>query len=214
MIPKMSPTVKLDSLHPDDYTLKTIVQCITTGKTIAFPTETFYALGVSAYNEEAINKVFTIKGRGYNNPLPIIVEGETMLNEVVSEIPAVATSLIREFWPGGLTLILRASNYIPPLLTAHTGTVAVRNSSHSIARMLVAEGGCPITATSANLSGQKSCASAIEVAEGIGNVVDLIVDGGQTEGLLPSTIVDLTSTPPKIVREGIVNSQRLYPFFG
>lgn len=208
----MSPTVKLDSLHPDDNTLKTIVQFVATGKTIAFPTETFYALGVSAYNEEAIKKVFMIKGRDYTNPLPIIVEGETMLKEVVSEIPAVATSLIREFWPGGLTLILRASKKIPPLLTAHTGTVAVRNSSHPIARMLVAGAGCPITATSANLSGQKSCAYANEVEKTIGNTVDLIVDGGQTEGLLPSTIIDLTSTSPKIVREGIIGHERLKPF--
>ena len=208
----MSPTVKLDSLHPDDNTLKTIVQFVATGKTIAFPTETFYALGVSAYNEEAIKKVFMIKGRDYTNPLPIIVEGETMLKEVVSEIPAVATSLIREFWPGGLTLILRASKKIPPLLTVHTGTVAVRNSSHPIARMLVAGTGCPITATSANLSGQKSCSYANEVEKTIGNTVDLIVDGGQTEGLLPSTIIDLTSTSPKIVREGIIGHERLKPF--
>ena len=208
----MSPTVKLDSLHPDDNTLKTIVQFITTGKTIAFPTETFYALGVSAYNEEAIENVFMVKGRDYTNPLPIIVEGESMLEEVVSEIPAVATSLIREFWPGGLTLILRASKKIPPLLTAHTGTVAVRDSSHPIARMLVAGAGCPITATSANLSGQKSCSYANEVEKTLGNAVGLIVDGGQTEGLLPSTIIDLTSTPPKIVREGIIGHERLKPF--
>lgn len=210
----MSPTVKIDSLHPDDNILKTIVQFIATGKTIAFPTETFYALGASAYHEEAIGKIFTIKGRDYTNPLPIIVEGETMLEEVVSEISAVAASLIREFWPGGLTLILRASPKIPPCLTGHTETVAVRNSSHPIARMLVAGAGCPITATSANLSGQKSCSCASEVEQTLGNTVDLIVDGGTTEGVRPSTIVDLTSTPPKIVREGIIPTQRLYPFIG
>jgi L-threonylcarbamoyladenylate synthase len=210
----MSLTLKLDSHHPDDDTLKKIIEFITTGKTIAFPTETFYALGVSAYNEEAIKKVFAIKGRDYTNPLPIIIEDETMLKEVASEIPATATSLMREFWPGGLTLIFKTSKKIPPLLTAHTDTIAVRISSHPLARMLVAGVGCPITATSANPSGQKSCSSATDVAKSIGNAVDLIVDGGKTEGLLPSTIVDLTSTPPKIVREGIISSQRLYTFFG
>ena len=208
----MSLTIKLDPYHPDDDTLKKVIQFIKKGKTIAFPTETFYALGASAYNEDAIKKVFMIKGRDYANPLPILIEGETMLKEVVSDIPAIATSLIREFWPGGLTLIFKASKKIPPLLTAHTETIAVRNSSHPLARMLVAGAGCPITATSANLSGQKSCSSASEVVENLGNAVNLIVDGGQNKGVLPSTIVDLTSTPPKIVREGIISHKRLEPF--
>ena len=208
----MSTNVKLDYLHPDVDTLKKIVQFVATGKTIAFPTETFYALGVSAYNEEAIEKIFMIKGRDFTNPLPIIVEGRTMLEEVVSEIPDAATSLIREFWPGGLTLILKASKKMPSRLTAHTETIAVRDSSHPIARMLVAGTGCPITATSANLSGQKSCSYASEVEKTLGNKVDLIVDGGKTEGVLPSTIVDLISTPPMIVREGIISHERLKPF--
>jgi len=209
----MAITAKIDSHHPDKDTLLKIIEFIKTGKTIAFPTETFYALGVSAYHQEAINKVFRIKRRDYGKSLPILIEGESMLKEVVSEIPTIATSLMQEFWPGGLTLIFRASLKIPPLLTAHTGTIAVRNSSHPIARMLVAGARCPLTATSANLSGEKSCSSANEVADCLGNAIDLIIDGGKTEGLLPSTIVDLTFVPPKIVREGIIGPQRLKPFF-
>jgi len=208
----MAITVTTDSHHPDSDTLLKAVEFITTGRTIAFPTETFYALGVSAYDEEALKKVFKIKGRDHSKPLPILIEGEAMLKEVIAEIPAIATSLIHEFWPGGLTLIFKASPKIHPLVTAHTDTVAVRNPSHPIARMLVKRARCPLTATSANLSGQKSCSSAREVAECLGNAVDLIIDGGRTEGVLPSTIVDLTSTPPKIVREGIISSQRLKPF--
>jgi len=208
----MAITTVIDSHHPDNDTLLNIIAHIKKGKTIAFPTETFYALGVSAYNEEALKKVFKIKGREYGKPLPILIEGEAMLKEVVSEIPAIAPFLINEFWPGGLTLIFKASPETHPLITAHTDTVAVRNPSHPIARMLVKRAECPLTATSANLSGQKSCSSASEVAECLGNAVDLIIDGGRTEGLLPSTIVDLTSTPPKIVREGIISSQRLKPF--
>ena len=208
----MAIITKIDSHHPNDDTLLKIIEFIKTGKTIAFPTETFYALGVSVYNEEALRKVFRIKGRDYGKSLPIIIEGETMLKEVVSEIPAIAISLMREFWPGGLTLIFRASPKIPSLLTAHTNTIAVRNSSHPIARMLVAGAKCPLTATSANVSGQKSCSSASEVADCLGNAVDLIIDGGKTEGILPSTIVDLTFTRPRIVREGIINYQHLKPF--
>jgi L-threonylcarbamoyladenylate synthase len=202
----------IDPHHPDNDTLLKIIEHISTGKTIAFPTETFYALGVSVYNEEALKKVFRIKGRDYGKPLPILIEGKAMLKEVVSEIPAIATSLMHEFWPGGLTLIFWASTKIQPLVTAHTDTVAVRNSSHPIARMLVTSARCPLTATSANLSGQKTCSSAREVADCLGNEIDLIVDGGRTEGLLPSTIVDLTSTPTKIVREGIVSYKSLKSF--
>ena len=210
----MSPLVKLDPDTPDDQVLEKAITCIITGKTIAFPTETFYALGASAYSNEAIKKVFTIKGREYTMPLPLIIEGEDMLREVAAEIPAIAHSLIQAFWPGGLTLIFKASPKVPAILTAHTGTIALRQSSHPLARLLVAGARCPITATSANLSGDRSCSSAPEVAESLGNEVDLIIDGGQTEGLLPSTIVDLTVASPRIVREGVIGSERLQPFIG
>lgn len=208
----MSITIQIDSHHPDNDTLQKAIQFITGGKTIAFPTETFYALGVSAYHEEALQKVFAIKGRAHDKPLSLLIEGEAMLKEVVSEIPPLATTLMREFWPGGLTLIFKVSSKIPPLVTAHRDTVAVRNSSHPIARILVKTVKCPLTATSANLSGEKGCSSAGEVAENLGNTVDLIIDGGHTEGSQPSTIVDLTTTPPKIVREGIISAAQLKTF--
>ena len=208
----MAITIKIDSHHPDNDTLLKSIEFITEGKTIAFPTETFYALGVSAYHEKALKKLFAIKGREYDKPLSLLIEGEAMLKEVVSEIPSLATTLMQEFWPGGLTLIFKASAKIPPLVTAHTNTVAVRNPSHPIARMLVKAAKCPLTATSANLSGEKSCSSAGEVVKSLGNAVDLIIDGGHTEGLLPSTIVDLTSIPPKIVREGIISAEQLKTF--
>jgi len=210
----MSLIVKLDPDKPDDQALEKAITCIITGKTIVFPTETFYALGASAYNEAALEQVFTIKGRDYTMPLPIIIAGEAMLREVAAEIPEIAHVLIQEFWPGGLTLILKASPKVPALLTAHTGTVAVRQSSHTLARLLVAGARCPITATSANRSGERSCSCALEVAESLGNAVDLIIDGDQTEGLLPSTIVDLTATPPRITREGVIGSEHLQPFIG
>ena len=210
----MSLLITLDPDKPDDSILKKVITSIITGKTFAFPTETFYALGVSAYNKAAIEKVFTIKGRDYTMPLPLIIEGEDMLREVAAEIPAIAHSLIQAFWPGGLTLIFKASPKVPAILTAHTGTIALRQSSHPLARLLVAGALCPITATSANLSGDRSCSSAPEVAESLGNEVDLIIDGGQTEGLLPSTIVDLTVASPRIVREGVISTERLQPFIG
>ena len=208
----MSLTVKLDPDKPDEHILTKVISSIKAGETIAFPTETFYALGVSAYNEAAIRKVYAIKGREYGKPLPLIIEGASMLQEVTAEIPEIAHSLIKEFWPGGLTLIFKASLKVPSILTAETSTIAVRDSSHALARLLVASTQVPLTSTSANLSGDESCSSADEVVKQIGGLVDIIIDGGATEGLMPSTMVDLTKTPPQVVREGIIPSERLQPF--
>ena len=210
----MSLTVKLDPDKPDDQILEKVISSIKAGETIAFPTETFYALGASAYSEEAIRKVYAIKGREHDKPLPLIIEGASMLKEVTAEIPEIAHSLIQEFWPGGLTLIFKASPKVPSILTADTSTIAVRNSSHSLARLLVAGAQVPLTSTSANLSGDESCSSAAEVEKQLGGLIDIIIDGGTTEGLMPSTIVDLTKTPPQMVREGIIPTERLQPFIG
>jgi L-threonylcarbamoyladenylate synthase len=210
----MSLIVPLDPDNPDVHSLSKGITAIRAGETVAFPTETFYAVGVSAYREEAIRKVFAIKGREDNKPLPLIIEGTTMLKEVAAEIPDLAHILIKEFWPGGLTLIFKASPRVPPMLTAHTGTIAVRDSSHPLARLLVAGAQVPITATSANLSGSKSCSSADQVEKQLGGMIDLIFDGGTTEGLLPSTILDLTKSPPRIVRKGIIRSECLQHFIG
>lgn len=208
----MPLTVKMDPFRPDEQLLKEAADCLREGKTVAFPSETFYALGVSAYHEQAIQKVFAIKGRTFDKPLPLIICGESMLEEVAAHIHACARMLIDTFWPGPLTLILKASDKIPPPLTAHTGTVAVRDSSHPLARMLVKAARMPITSTSANVSGDASCSSAGEVAQQLGGSIDLIIDGGATPGGLPSTIVDITSSPPCIVREGAVSSALLRPY--
>jgi L-threonylcarbamoyladenylate synthase len=210
----MSRIVTLNPDKPDDSVLNQGITAIRAGETVAFPTETFYAVGVSAYREEAIRKVFAMKGREDNKPLPLIIDGKSMLEQVAEDIPEIAHILIEEFWPGGLTLIFKASPKVPPILTSHTGTIAVRDSSHLLARLLVAGAQVPITATSANLSGSKSCSSAAEVEQQLGGKIDLILDGGTTEGRLPSTILDLTKTPPQIVREGIIGSERLQPFIG
>jgi len=209
----MSLIVQLDPLHPDEKMLRTAVACLREGKTVAFPTETFYALGVSAYHEEAVKKIFSIKGRTDDKPLPLIIHRASMLEEVACQIPECACALMHQFWPGPLTLIFKASEKIPPLLTAHTGTVAVRESSHPLAQLLVTGAQVPITATSANASGYPSCASAGDVARQLGDRIDLIVDGGPTAGGLPSTIVDLTSAPPRIVREGAIPPELLKPFW-
>jgi L-threonylcarbamoyladenylate synthase len=206
--------IKLDPFMPDQQMLKKAADGIREGKTVAFPTETFYALGVSAFHEQAIQKAFAIKGRTFKQPLPLIIKGDPMLEEIAAQISDAARTLMRRFWPGPLTLIFAASHKIPPLLTASTGTVAVRDSSHPLARLLVKTAGIPLTSTSANVSGAPSCVSAEEVEQQLGDRIDLIIDGGATPGGLPSTMVDLTASPPRIVREGAVSAERLKPFIG
>lgn len=210
----MSLIVKLDPLHPDEQRLREAAAFLREGKSVAFPTETFYALGVAAFQERAIQHVFSIKGRTFDQPLPLIIRGESMLEEIAARVPEVARTLMRLFWPGPLTLIVEASAKIPPLLTASTGTVAVRDSSHPLARLLVKIAGMPVTSTSANVSGDPSCASAEAVQAQLGDRIDLIIDGGPTPGGLPSTMVDLTVAPPRIIREGAVSTSRLAPFLG
>lgn len=210
----MSFIVQVDSRRPDRQLLQEAAAFLREGRTVSFPTETFYALGVSAFQEQAIQQVFSIKGRTFDQPLPLIIHGDSMLDEIAARVPDAARTLMRLFWPGPLTLIVEASKKIPPLLTASTGTVAVRDSSHPLARLLVQIAGIPVTSTSANVSGDRSCASAEAVQAQIGDRVDLIIDGGPTPGGLPSTIVDLTVSPPRIVREGAVSASRLAPFLG
>lgn len=210
----MSLIIKLDPLHPDEQRLREAAAVLREGKTVAFPTETFYALGVSAFQEKAIQHVFSIKGRTFDQPLPLIIHGDSMLEEIAARVPDAARTLMRLFWPGPLSLIVEASKKIPPLLTAFTGTVAVRDSSHPVARLLIEIAGIPVTSTSANVSGDPSCASPEAVQAQIGDLIDLIIDGGPTPGGLPSTIVDLTVSPPRIVREGAVSARRLAPFLG
>ena len=184
------------------------------GLIVSYPTETFYGLGVSIYSESALEKIFVIKGREEGKPLPVIIPDRKSLDELTSNVPDIANVLIKNFWPGGLTLIFRASPRVSPLITGGTGTIGVRISSHPLAQQIVSTLGMPITATSANLSGGKTCSNAQEVYDILGDKIDIIIDGGRTEGLLPSTILDLTQTPPRIVREGIIGEEKIHPHLG
>jgi L-threonylcarbamoyladenylate synthase len=175
------------------------------GGVIAYPTETFYGLGVDATNENAIRKIYALKGRNFSSPISVIIAKEEDLLSLVQEVPIVAQNLIKAFWPGPLTIVFKASDKILPILTAGTGKIGVRISSSKDATAIAQKLGRPLTATSANLSGQMECSTAMEVAVQIGNKVDAIVDIGKTAGGLGSTIIDVTANPPHILREGVIN---------
>ncbi len=172
---------------------------------IAYPTESFYALGVLATDEIAIRKLFELKKRPAEKPLPIIVGSIEILRSIVKSVPAQAESLMEKYWPGPLTIIFEAKDNVPPLLTGGTGKVAARIPGKGPALDLAAAVRAPITATSANPSTKPPAEEPIRVADYFGDSLDLIIDAGRTPGGKPSTIVDVTVEPPGILRKGSIS---------
>jgi L-threonylcarbamoyladenylate synthase len=162
------------------------------GGIVAFPTESFYGLGVDATNPEAIKKLYKLKERDSNLPLLILIPSIDELSKYAVSVPPKARIIGENFWPGGITMIFKSSPVLPPELTAGRGKVGIRVSSHPIANGLSREVNLPITATSANLSGTPPCVNADQVAGLFGDDLDLILDGGATEGKNASTILDVT----------------------
>ncbi|MDZ7641208.1 MAG: L-threonylcarbamoyladenylate synthase [Desulfurivibrio sp.] len=182
---------------------------IAAGGVVAFPTETYYGLAVDPFNAAALQRLFTVKQRPDDKPILTLVAERQMLSRLVSRVPAPYEGLMDAFWPGPLTLIFAARPELPPDLTAHSGTVGVRISSHPTARALAAACGGPITATSANLSGRPAAVSAAEVAAQFTAGIDLILDGGSTPGGVGSTLVGLVNDELQVLREGVVPGWRL-----
>ena len=200
----MALFLKIDPGKPDEEKLAEVVRILLEGGVAAFPTETFYGLGADARNEEAVEKIFRIKGRNFRNPLSVIVANDREVIPLVEEIPATAKILMQTFWPGPLTLIFRAAPSVSSRLTGGTGKIGIRVSSHPVARFLAAGLAGPLTATSANLSGGPECSSADAVIRTLGDLPDAVIDGGPTPGGAGSTILDITVSPPRILREGAI----------
>ncbi|MFB0506497.1 MAG: L-threonylcarbamoyladenylate synthase [Thermodesulfobacteriota bacterium] len=196
--------IKVNPLDPEAEHIEEVAQVLRRGGVIGYPTETVYGLGVDAYNEEALERLFKIKGREMGKPISLLVGDLGMLEEVASRIPPLAMSLIQGYWPGALTIIFEASKTCHPILTAKSGKVGVRISPHRIAQKLLEALKRPITSTSANLSGMPSLCDPLEVYRIFRGKIDLIVNGGKTEGEGESTVIDVTVSPPRILREGII----------
>lgn len=196
--------IKVDPLDPEGALIEKAAHILKNGGVIGYPTETVYGLGTDAYNEEALGRLFKIKGRETNKPVSILIRNVEMLEEVTSRIPPLAVSLIQGYWPGALTIIFHASKRCPPILTGKSGKVGVRISPNKIAQKLLGAFERPLTSTSANLSGMPSFSDPHEVYRLFRGRIDLVIDGGKTEGKGESTVIDVTVSPPKVLREGIV----------
>jgi len=194
-------------IDPHNFSFQTIVpalEILRSGGVVAYPTETFYGLGVHALNEEAVKKIYAIKKRDFYQPLLILIPHRGVLPLYVRDVPKGALMLIERFWPGPLTLIFFASSHLPSMLLGEADKIAIRVSSHPIAQALTEWLNAPITSTSANISGAQSPCTAEEVSSQLENKIDLLLDGGRTQGEKPSTIIDVTVSPPRLIRDGAI----------
>lgn len=175
------------------------------GGIVAFPTETYYGLAVDPDCAPAVTKLFVVKNRQEYKPLLLLIEKKEQLENVVQKVPAAYCPLIKKYWPGPLTLIFQAKKTVNLQITGNTGTVGIRISPHPVAQELVKRMGKPITATSANISGLPPARTAQDVVEMLGDSIDYIVDGGQTEAGLCSTILNVQKGKLRLLRRGQID---------
>lgn len=185
-------------------------EIICAGGIIAFPTETYYGLGADAWNRAALEKLFEVKKRRADKPLLLLIAQQIWLPNLVKKISPVAEKLMSHFWPGPLTLIFEAAENLPEILIAGTGKVGIRISSNPVAQALVEAIGGPITATSANRSGEASLRDPEQVRLFLGENLGGILDGGITPGGSESTILDVTGEWPYLIRPGSIATSKLF----
>lgn len=196
----ITQTLKLPSPPAIDQALSLLHQ----GEVIALPTDTVYGVAALALNAEAVAKLYRVKDRPLNKPIPVFVPSIDALFQVCQDVPPGSIPWLRDYWPGGVTVILPASPALPGIVTNNGPTVAVRIPDHPLVLALLARLRQPLAVTSANLSGGPNPQTAAGVLAQLEGRIPLILDDGPTPGPLPSTIVDLTQTPPRVLRQGAV----------
>ncbi len=192
-----------------DAAVKRAAELLRAGEVVALPTETVYGLAANAFDEKAVAKIFQIKGRPANNPVIVHIAGVEMAKRCVKAWPNPAEKLARAFWPGPLTLVLARAREIPGLVTAGGKTVGVRWPGHPFIQAVIRECGFPLAAPSANLSGRVSPTNAEHVRQQLGGKISLIVDGGQSQVGIESTVLDLTVSPLQVLRPGMIHAESL-----
>jgi L-threonylcarbamoyladenylate synthase len=209
---KQTSIVKIDPDRVEKDKVAKIAESLGKGGIMAFPTETFYGLGAHALIKDAVESVFRIKSREPGKPVSVIVSDMAMFERIVQPPPPVFKAIAARFWPGPLTLVLRAVPGIPDDILGPDRTIGIRYPKIDWLRALVKTLGAPITATSANVSGEKELYDPRDVKRAFAGLVDLIVDGGRTPGLLATTVLDLTGDKPRILRDGQIDRSALEEF--
>lgn len=209
----MTKILKINPESPEPELVQQAVSIIKKGGICAYPTETFYGLGVDVTNEHAIKRLFDVKRRDYGNPVAVIVSDRDMLASIVQEIPEKALLLMDLFWPGPLTILFNTNQKISKWLTTNTGRIGIRVSSHPVATALVRGLGRPLTTTSANLTGFPPSLNLRHLKSYFGSKIDLIVDSGELPPSAGSTVVDVTEEKLAVIREGMIKGDLLFRHF-
>lgn len=194
-------------LYVDDNSLSEAKRIITSGGVIAFPTETVYGLGANAFDSQAVNSIFAIKGRPNDNPLIVHVHKDYDITELVSDIPEYAVKLAKAFLPGPLTMVYKSKGTVSSAVSCGLDTLAIRIPSHPIAQRFLEYVNLPVAAPSANISRHVSPTSAEHVYADLKDKVEIILDGGRCSGGIESTVLDCTGEIPVILRSGLVTRE-------
>lgn len=207
--------VKISSENPESSLVKYAADQIRAGEVLGMPTDTFYGLAADPFNLRAVDRVYDIKTRSRHKPLSLLIESVDQAEELAKKLPEEFYALARKFWPGPLTVIVKAGSRLPLKVTANTGNVALRVPNAKIPLAVVTAAAIPITATSANLSGAAECTTAEQVHDQLHGRISIIVDGGISPRDIPSTIIDLSDeeTRWRIIREGAIPKEEISKFF-
>lgn len=206
---KKTLLLKVDSQNPEKEKIQKAADFIKKGGLVAFPTETVYGLGANALNSQAVLALFEAKKRPLDNP-PIVHVGDISdVHRLVKKTTSKAEKLVKNFWPGPLTLIFKRSAIVPDVTVAGLNTIAIRMPNHNVALALLRESRCPIAAPSANLAGKPSPTTAKHVLDDLDGRIDAVLDAGPTPIGVESTVLDLTIMPPQILRPGGISYEKL-----
>ena len=207
--------VKINCDTPEASLIRYAAEQIRAGQVLGMPTDTFYGLAADPYNLRAVERVYEIKSRSRHKPLSLLIGSVDQAEELSQPLPEEFYALARRYWPGPLTIIVKASSSLPLKVTANTGNVALRVPNAQIPLAVVQAAKIPITATSANLSGESECTTALAVRDQLQDRITIIVDGGTSPREVSSTIVDLTDEEARwrVLREGTIPGSDISQFF-
>ena len=202
-------TIVVDPKAPQADVIGKAVEALRRGGLVAFPTDTLYALGADALAADAVERVLTVKGRARGKPLSVLVPSVDAIASLDVSLAAGVPHALRAFWPGPLTVVVKAGGKFPSVLTGATGTVGLRIPAGPVAQAILAGFGRPVIGTSANKAGGPDPGDAKTVQRAIGGQIDLILDGGRVALGVPSTVLDCTTVPARVLREGAIPRAKL-----
>lgn len=202
----MSKVLTINPTAPEHDLIEQAANVLKQGGVIGYPTETVYGIGCNVFNTKAVDRIYTLKNRDRSKAMIIIAGDIVQISDLVDSIPESAEKLIENFWPGPLTIIFKASSRVKEFVYGKSKTVAVRIPESKICLELIKETGFPLVSTSANLSDQPTATTAQQVIDAFGEELDLVIDGGHTPEKIPSTLVDITRKPARIVRRGAIST--------